>query len=389
MQTNVSSPKWIVQLNWIDCITLSSVITTSLAVALLMDGYFHASIAILFIAMTADAMDGYLARLFKMQSQFGRYLDGFMDVLIYLVVPSLALYQFGFNGFWGGFLMLMVAAGCIRLSAFNETGNIETSGGPAYMGMPVFWSVFICAGYFVVIEAGLPELVAKIMLAVSLCLFSWNMLQRKPFFKFTSMLQMLSLTLGGCFLFVILQLNQFEGFYNFDPLFKAWILQIPVVVGGSIHMWVVARKRLTLLAIPVSESLYGSNKTWRGFLVMPLASMVGALLLLPFTEFLPQSQWHFLVVLGALSGAAYVMAELPNSFIKRRLGVLPGQLPESNKWFFLVLDQLDSGVGIALVLWAAGVCTSFEAIVYGVSFPVTALVVKSLLFSAGLKRSAC
>ena len=387
MQTNTSDPKWIVQLSWIDCLTLSSVITTSLAVALILDGYFHAAIATLFIAMTADAADGYLARALNKESQLGRYLDGFMDVLIYLVVPALALYQFGFDGGWGVFLMLMVAAGCVRLSAFNQTGNIQQEAGPAYMGMPVFWSVFICAGYFVILELGCSALVAKLILAGSLSLFSWNMLQRKPFFKFTSMMQMLSLTMGGFILFMTLQLSQYPDRYDVSIIYNAWCLQIPVVVAGVFHMWVVTKNKYFWLCVPVNVERYGNNKTLRGFVVMPLAAAVGTLPWLLF-DVGDVINHHSMILVGTIMGLVYVLAELPNSYFKRRLGAAPGHLPKKAAGLFLALDQLDSGVGIALALWLLNICSVSQALVFALSFPLTALVVKSLLFSLGLKKTA-
>ena len=388
MQPNTTEQKWIVQLSWIDILTLSSVITTSLAVALILDGYLHAAVATLFIAMTADALDGYLARSYKNESQFGGYLDSFMDVFVYLVVPSLVLYQAGFNGGWGIFLMLMIGAGCLRLSAFNQTGNVQSEAGLAYMGMPVFWSMFICAGYFVVLELGFSALLAKSLLACALTLFSWYMLQRKPFFKFTSLLQMLSLTLAGFALFVVMQFGQFPEVYNVAIIYNAWVMQIPIVFAGVSHMWIVSNNKFSFLNIPVNTYRYGQNKTLRGFVVMPMAAAMGSLLWLCFDD-LELTSLHYYPLIGAVMGIAYMVAELPNSYMKRRLGVAAGQLPRKGRGWFLVLDQLDSGIGVGLLLWLAGFCNLIQALVFVVTFPITALVVKSLLYTAGLKKAAC
>src|SRR5690606_23223041 len=99
---------FIVRLNRVDCITLSSVITTALAVALALEHHLFLAMSLLFVAMTSDAVDGMLARRWGLTRNFGRYLDGFMDVLIYLVSPAIVAYQSGFSGWWGVLLMLYI-----------------------------------------------------------------------------------------------------------------------------------------------------------------------------------------------------------------------------------------------------------------------------------------
>ena len=55
-------------------------------------------------------------------------------------------------------------------------------------------------------------------------------------------------------------------------------------------------------------------------------------------------------MVGALCGAAYVLAELPNSFVKRRLGIAPGtSAPRARAAQYLV-DQVDSVVGCAVAI---------------------------------------
>ena len=140
--------RFIIRLNWVDCITLSGVFTSSLAVLAALNGYIYLCAALLFLAMLGDALDGLLARKFKLERNFGRYLDGFMDILIYLVAPCLALYLHGFNGLWALSLWPVLLCGSTRLAVFNDIGNIQESNGLAYLGMPVFWSVFILAHFY-------------------------------------------------------------------------------------------------------------------------------------------------------------------------------------------------------------------------------------------------
>ena len=199
---------FIVLLSWVDYVTLSSVVTTSLAVSFALEGRLFLATALLFLAMLADACDGILARKYGLVRAFGRYLDGFMDVLIYLVTPSIIWYLSGFSGWYGVFLMIMIATGCIRLSVFNEVGNIEESDGLSYLGMPVFWSVFILA-VSQLLSLLLPATLLFVLLAITLSIFSCCMLYRGRFFKFKSMKQIYAITLGGASIFLLIDLYYF------------------------------------------------------------------------------------------------------------------------------------------------------------------------------------
>ena len=70
--------------------------------------------------------------------------------------------------------------------------------------MPVFWSVFLLAGYAALLLV-LPQTLLNPLLAVALAAFTYAMLLRRPFFKFKSLKQILSITLSGSGLFLFLQ----------------------------------------------------------------------------------------------------------------------------------------------------------------------------------------
>src|SRR5215472_3366443 len=127
-----------------------------------------------------------------------------------------------------------------------------------------------------------------------------------------------------------------------NPLKQALILCVPLIISGGAHMAVVKLDILTPLKIPIHRRWFGANKTWRGVLVMPLAAALGVRLALMFwpDEF---GGWNFFL-LGLLLGLAYVLAELPNSFIKRRIGIEPGKRPPRNAAWFALADQADSAI---------------------------------------------
>jgi len=203
----MSHERYLIRPNPVDLLTLSGVVTSAAAIAAALKGHYHLATAILFIAMLGDALDGMLARRFGLVRNFGRYLDGFMDVLIYLVAPSLIFYLHGFAGAWSAVLLLLIACGCTRLAVFNDIGNIQEEKGLAYLGMPVFWSIFMLAGYLLLATLKIPAQWLHPMLAVTLVAFSHAMLRRKPFFKFSKLSHILFLTLGGALTFLSLHLH--------------------------------------------------------------------------------------------------------------------------------------------------------------------------------------
>jgi len=101
--------------------------------------------------------------------------------------------------------------------------------------------------------------------------------------------------------------------------------------------------------------LLGVNKTMRGFVGMvPAASLAFAALAaiagppeLARAGLWPLSTLHY-AALGAVAGFGFMAGELPNSFVKRQLGIDEGQRaarPGAAVAQF-VADRLDSGVGM-------------------------------------------
>jgi hypothetical protein len=137
-------------------------------------------------------------------------------------------------------------------------------------------------------------------------------------------------------------------------LLSSLFLSLPIILGGIFHMMIVTFKLCKFAAKPVNATLFGPNKTWRGFLVMPFCALVGMWITvslqngfgLTLVPDLSQSPW---IIMSLVLGFAYVLFELPNSYIKRRSGVAAGKLPEKNKFLFFMLDHFDSLTGCVLV----------------------------------------
>lgn len=175
-----------------------------------------------------------------------------------------------------------------------------------------------------------------------------------------------------------------------DILFIALYLQIPIVIGGIIHMIAVTKNWLPTLRQPIHSALFGANKTWRGLFLVPILTSVGALCLLPIEWALGGDAifGNDLLLIGYLAGWGYVLAELPNSFLKRRMGIASGETPNKNKHLFIFLDQFDSGAGVAITYFLYPGFGWQVCLLYALTFPLTALAVKRWLFYMKLKKAA-
>lgn len=139
-------------------------------------------------------------------------------------------------------------------------------------------------------------------------------------------------------------------------IIQSLLLILPVVFAGTLHMLAVKKDILPQTKIPICTSLLGRNKTYRGLILMPIFAMFGTLFLYFINTFLPLSlrlslEFWQSIQLGAFLGVSYILFELPNSFFKRKLGIPPGKSSDRFKFFFRLLDRLDSTVGCLIVFY--------------------------------------
>jgi hypothetical protein len=140
--------------------------------------------------------------------------------------------------------------------------------------------------------------------------------------------------------------------------------------------------------------IFGENKTWRGLLLM---STVAVLVVLGQSELYrldafreishvdyPKTSW---LALGLALGLSYSLSELPNSFLKRRLGIPPGGVSRSRELVQYVVDQADSAVGGTLALAFFGLGWGALLLVFILGF-VLHVAMDQLFFLFGVKRRA-
>jgi hypothetical protein len=153
-------------------------------------------------------------------------------------------------------------------------------------------------------------------------------------------------------------------------MWRSWArslwLVAPVLVAGLGHVVVLKIGRWPKrLARPIDggrtwrgRPLLGANKTWRGPLLMASLSSLGmglqskavsrsaSLAELNTIDFERVNPW----VAGAVYGLGYSLGELPNSFLKRQLGIPPGEQVRHGRRLQYLVDQADSVVGCLLSL---------------------------------------
>lgn len=182
-----------------------------------------------------------------------------------------------------------------------------------------------------------------------------------------------------------------------------------LVCAGATNMVFVKAPILNGLSRPMDNGvllrdgkrLFGDNKTWKGFFGMIVLTSIWlaiagwlsgkfpdiqGLSLISFEDFRSSyTVWFF----GAVWGLAYVLAELPNSFVKRRIDIPPGKNATGTQGFlFLLLDQADSVIACVIVLPLFSNISWLDAIALVVLGSLAHYLANLGLFAVRLKEQA-
>jgi CDP-archaeol synthase len=187
-----------------------------------------------------------------------------------------------------------------------------------------------------------------------------------------------------------------------DPLSCAVFVILAFVPAAVAHaLWLRSRWSAPW-RIPIDHGLtwrgrrlFGANKTWAGFLVLPVA--VGAFFALlrlganGLSRTWSEGLWPLSVggyaLFGWWTGFGFMAGELPNSFVKRQFDIEPGRTPagRSARVVCFLIDRLDSFAG-AYVAQSLVVSTGFWYPVYVLLVaPGLHWLFSVLLFSLGVK----
>jgi hypothetical protein len=130
-----------------------------------------------------------------------------------------------------------------------------------------------------------------------------------------------------------------------------WGALIPLIVSNVLHMVLVKKNGWSGLAKPIQAQAFGKNKTWRGVVFVSLVNAI-VFCIINWPNLDAFHGWEdvaFNFFIGWMYGLAYVLFELPNSWLKRRVGIPAGGSPDRFKGLFMLLDKTDSALGVSLV----------------------------------------
>lgn len=154
--------------------------------------------------------------------------------------------------------------------------------------------------------------------------------------------------------------------YSVDALPCALFIIVAFTLAGVAQTWWFKSARSARWAIPLDggrtlrgRRLFGPNKTLKGFVVMVPAATLTFAVLGPLAQALPsvgRGLWPLTPLgwagLGFVAGSAFMAAELPNSLIKRQLGIGAGEAPShaGARGLAFLVDRVDSILGMLLAI---------------------------------------
>lgn len=186
-----------------------------------------------------------------------------------------------------------------------------------------------------------------------------------------------------------------------------YLTMSPLIAGGIVNMLFTKTAFYQKHKTPIDRGrlwkdgkrLLGDNKTWIGLVSMVAFCTVFQILcgwvchLFSWNEMNdlyrsnPNTIW-FNALFGAIVGFVYMLCELPNSFIKRRLQIAPGRTGKGLIGIvFFLIDQIDSLVGVMLVLFLVTDISIAKYFAYILLGALTHIAVNLLLYAVKVRRN--
>jgi CDP-diglyceride synthetase len=158
-----------------------------------------------------------------------------------------------------------------------------------------------------------------------------------------------------------------------------------MILGNSLHMVVVKKKMFEWLAIPISVNLFGENKTLRGFVILPI--LAGLLALLGSNIWGPFIDTHINdLLIGIGLGGSFMLGELPNSFVKRSLGIKNGEYSEKFRTIQMFFDRADSLIGIFIFYYLVTDIRFIDVIILFSSAMILSFITSIVLVKLKIKK---
>ena len=189
-------------------------------------------------------------------------------------------------------------------------------------------------------------------------------------------------------------------------IIKMYVTIMPIILAGILNMLFVKTPLYKRFKNPIDRGiliydgkrLFGDNKTWIGFFGMIIANMISQVLWGLVCLKLPNNINYIYdynkntiannLLYGALLGFAYVLFELPNSFIKRRINIPDGKTISGLKGsIFFIIDQIDSLIGVGIVLALIYPMPLWQYFLYIIIGAITHIAVNAILYKAKIRKN--
>lgn len=134
-----------------NAITLAAVFTGYVSILLSVQGNYVGAAAFILLASLLDMLDGRVARMMNVSSEFGVQIDSLADVINYGVAPGLLFYWMVFEplGIVGVALgFLPVACAAIRLARYNVYADPDIPSS-YFVGLPTTMAAFVMASWVI------------------------------------------------------------------------------------------------------------------------------------------------------------------------------------------------------------------------------------------------
>lgn len=186
-----------------------------------------------------------------------------------------------------------------------------------------------------------------------------------------------------------------------------YVTAFPVILSGILNMVFTKTGFYQRHRTPIDRGrclrdgrrILGDNKTWAGFFAMiafctAIQPVFGLFLRRTGLEAhnelyrIHTNRFAYNLLIGFLFGLAYMLLELPNSFVKRRLGIEPGKTRRSGIGaVFFVIDQIDSLIGVMAVIYAFSGISFGKYLGYIALGGVTHIGINLVLYKIRIRRN--
>ena len=161
------------------------------------------------------------------------------------------------------------------------------------------------------------------------------------------------------------------------------IVLLPLLFSNILHMLLIKKGVFNSLTTPISENKFGKNKTYRGLVFVTIINAI----ILMMMNYILQLQVNNSFFLGAMLGLAYIIFELPNSYMKRKLGIKPGEQHKKYKLTFSLIDKMDSAFGVTLTYSLLGYIDYKSVMMLFLLASLTHIIMSKLLVFLKIKKT--